>query len=315
LLDAHEAVWLEPFANAIRGERIWARGLVEGLHTDAAALTRYGANLFDVSPVRRLIFTGQNGVVEALASIPEVNALAALDVMLCDVDLPALRRLAELPGLGSLKEVNLLFNRLDDSCVDLLCDNPFFRRLSRLHLGCNPFTAADRERLRERCGDHVCFERRRHPERLFTLTSSLQVPSMEVGGSGYRVGHGRDRTQLYLEEKQECLLLLTFDQLGDLLRMQTRPTERQERPGEACGAWRKELGLEPGAIRVKRFAGVYDFPKGWADSFDQTDNEPAELEAQAAFMRRWLEEPAYRVGSYCGGEWFHLETGERVSWW
>jgi uncharacterized protein (TIGR02996 family) len=312
LLDAHEAAWLAPLGGLLRGEHYWSRGFVEGLQTDAAALVRYGGELFDACPIQRLIFAAQEGAVEALASLPAENALAALDLILCDVDLAALRRLASLPGLRSLTEVNLLFNRLDDFCIDLLCDEPFFVRLSRLILGSNPFTQDGRQRLVERYGDRVCFVHRRHPERLFTLKDNPSEPSGLRDDSELRAGHGPDRTQLYLEENQSHLLLVTFDQLGDLLRIETRHrSERQlRRLGEAREAWRKELGMQPGAIRVKLFERLAHFPKG-LDAFERADREPAEREAQAAAVRRWLEKPAYRLGGFCGGWHYHLDSGER----
>jgi uncharacterized protein (TIGR02996 family) len=305
LLDAHEAEWLRPLRGMVRREWAWSRGFVETVEANPGAL----AELFDLCPVRRLILTGLGGNVDALATIPADNRLTALDLILDDLDLRALRGLARLEHLSGLKEVSLLFNDLHDSAIDLLCEAPFFERLSFVRLGGNPFTHGGRQRLRERLGDRVSFTRERHPDRLFAFRGGAgPVLRWLLQGSEhfFWAGWGPDSTQLFLEEGPSGALLLIFDHAGDLLRAEVRPTAR------AGDAWRAELGLGPGTVRVKRFHDVHDFPKGWADQFDYPEDEPEDAEA-ARFLARWLDEDGFRFGSYCGGHWFSRTTGENVT--
>jgi len=170
LLDTHEEEWLAPLHGLLRHDWIWSRGFVEVVDADPAALVASADELFDLHPIRRLILTGLRGKVDVLAVVPVDNRLTALDLILNDLDLNALRELTRFRHLA-LTELNLSFNRLRDSAVDLLCGEPFFQGLS-LGLGSNPFTDSGRQRLREHFGiGHATIQ--------FEIAGQSECPSKE----------------------------------------------------------------------------------------------------------------------------------------
>ncbi len=252
-----------------------------------------------------------------LAAVPADNRLTALDLIHNGLDLNSLRELTRFRHLDGLTELNLSFNGLRDPAIDLLRDEPFFQGMS-LSLGANPFTDSGRERLREHFGSRVSFKRERHPDRLFAFSADAglkQFHPEQIGIVNIRAGWGSDQVQLLLEEYAHTDTLWVCDHTGDLLHVETRSGWGQQEPQrrEEKNAWLRSLGYEPATIQVKRFPGVYDFPKSWSDPFDCSDAEPEDYASGEAFMERWLAENGFRFGSYCGGQWFNRKSGEQIA--
>jgi uncharacterized protein (TIGR02996 family) len=322
LLDVHEGEWLAPLRGLLRGEWTWSRGFLEVVDADPVELADSAEELFGIHPIRRLILTRLRGKVDALAAIPENNCLTSLDLIFNDLDLKGLRQLTKCSHLDGVTELNLSVNGLRDSTIDFLCGEPFFQDLS-LNLSCNPFTDSGRQRLRDHFGSRVCFERKRHPGRLFTFTTcpssaDAALPRINpdwIGTVYILTGWGSDHVQLSLEGLSHTDTLTVFDHAGVLIHIETRSRwEQQEaQRREDTEAWLKSLGYQPTAIHVKRFPGVYDFPKGWTDVFDDSETEPEDHAAAVAFMERWLADEGFRYGSYCGGWWFNRMSGEPIA--
>jgi uncharacterized protein (TIGR02996 family) len=309
LLDVHEEEWLAPLRGVLRHDWGWSRGFVETLAADPGSLESHSAALFDRNPIRRLILTGLHGKVDVLASVPADNHLTALDLILDDIDSDALTALAKFSQLGGLTQLNLAFNRLGDSVVGFLCNEPFFQQFTILGLACNPFTDDGRQRLREHFRDRLSYRRERHADRLFTFQGGGDLPLHSPGAYGpgnLRAGWASDRTQWLLLQACQHNTLAVFDHAGNLLRAETRWDEERN-------AWLRSLECEPAPIKVKRIPGVYDFPKGWCDWFDSTEGEPEEYVQARAFMERWLAEDGFRVWSLCGGIWLNGKSGLPIS--
>jgi len=251
-----------------------------------------------------------------LAVVPADNRLTALDLILDDLDLNALRELTRFRHLR-LTELNLSFNSLRDSAVDLLCGEPFFQGPS-LGLGSNPFTDSGRQRLREHFGARVRFKLERHPDRLFAFGADAgltQIHAEQIGTVNVRAGLGSDRVQLLLEEHVDTDTLVVFDHAGDLLHVETRSGwgKQESQRHEEKLAWLRSLGYRPATIQVKRFSNIYDFPKSWSHLFDCSDAEPEYYASGFAFLDRWLAEGGFRYGSFCGGLWFNRKSGQQLA--
>lgn len=316
LLDAHEEEWLSPLRSLLRHDWVWSRGFVEVVDADPSSLAASADELFDLHPIRRLILTGLRRNLSVLAMLPADNRLTALDLILNNLDLNALRELTSFRRLDGLTELNLSFNRLRDSAVDLLCSEPFFQGLT-LCLSCNPFTHNGRDRLREHFGPRVGFMRERHPDRLFAFPADAgmtQIHPEQIGTVNVRAGWGTNRSQLFLEELAHTDTLAVFDHAGDLLHVETQSGwgQQESQRREEKRAWLRSLGYEPAKIQVKRFPGVCDFPKSWADQLDCADGDPEDYDA-LAFLERWLAEEGFRYGSFCGGHWFNRKSGEQIA--
>jgi uncharacterized protein (TIGR02996 family) len=315
LLDAHEGAWLSPLGGLLKREWAWSRGFVEVVDADPASLAAAGKEAFALHPIRRLILGGLEGKTDALSLIPADNRLLALDLILDGLRLESLEELASSPHLGGLTELNLMLNRLTDGAIGFLCNESFFQRLSVLRLAGNQFTDVGRQRLREHFGARVNFEGERHPERLFTLLDPVgpcvpwATPGEEVQD---RAGLGNGHTQVFLQSHQGSFTLLVFDHLGNLLEARGLWDEGEGQPGKQK-ALLAEPGFSPARIRVKRFPGVYDFPKGWYFLFDSPDAEPVDYESAHEHLERWLADDCVRYGSYLGGVYLNRKTGERVS--
>jgi uncharacterized protein (TIGR02996 family) len=317
LLDVHEEEWLEPFPALLRHEWIWSRGFIEAIDADPGSLAVSGHELFDLHPIRWLILTGIQGNSGLLASVPDHNRLTALNLILDDLDLTALRELTRFRHLEGLRELDLSFNRLRDSAIDFLCGEPFFQCLS-LCLGSNPFTDSGRQRLREHFGPRVSFSRERHSDRLFAFQADAgmtQISPEQIGTVNIRAGRGTDQTQLFFEELTHTDTLVVFDYAGDLLHIETRSGwgKHEAQRHEEKRAWLRGLNYEPATIQVKRFPGVYDYPKSWSDVFDDAEAEPADYASGFAFLERWLVESGFRYGSFCGGHWFNRKSGKKIA--
>jgi uncharacterized protein (TIGR02996 family) len=321
LLDANEEEWLASLRKVLRHEWSWTRGFLDVVDAEPVALADSAAELFGLHPIRRLILTRLRGKVDVLGVIPANNCVASLDLILNDIDLGALRKLTGFKELAGLRELNLSFNRLRDSAVDVLCGEPFFQELS-LGVCCNSFTDSGRQRLREHFGSRVSFERIRHPERLFTFSTDSKaeadLPRIDpeyIGTVSLHTGLGSEQVQLLLERQSHTDTLCVFDHAGDLLHIETRScwNQPETRRRQETQAWLRGLGYQAAAIHVKRFPGIYDFPKSWSTLFDSPDTEAEDHAAGVAFMERWLEEDGFRYGSFCGGWYLNRQTGQPIA--
>jgi uncharacterized protein (TIGR02996 family) len=310
LLDAHEEEWNEQLPG-LPLEWHWSRGFVEMIDIDPEGLVEEGAELFERFPIRRLVLADLCGDVDLVGAIPEGNRLTALDLIGDNIDLRALKKLVKFTHLGGLTELGLMFNRLRDSAVKFLCEEPFFQDLSLIRLGCNPFSNRGRERLRDHFGDCVSFARERFPDRLYAIQDDRLV-----------VGWGRDHTQLVLCVGEEDGRVALFDHAGNLLRIERRavpqesddPRTREARRAEVRDAWLAELGYQSATIKVKRFTfepdwgGVYDFPDMWCDEFDRP-NSP-EIDSAREWLEGWLADDKFAWGQGLGDMWFDRKSGE-----
>ncbi len=284
-----------------------ARGFVEAAEFDATYVGHgAAAAAFEVAPIRRAGVSDLGGEVDPLKHIPTGNVLTALDLTGNDLGADALRRLAGFRRFPRLRELGLMFNRLDDEAVGVLCDRPFFQRLSLLKLGANPFTDAGRRRLRDHFGDRVTFECERDDDHLYAIQDD-----------DFRAGFGNDHTQLLMVESDVGTRLAVFDHAGDLLR-----TERRDLPPAATQDWRErkafndrwrdELGFRPATIRVKRFkfpdgVGIEGFASGWVRAFDDPDSD--EIETARGWLESWLDWGKFRW-TWVGDDWWLNRDGE-----
>ena len=272
LLDNHENQWLDPLG-VDPTDWSWSRGFVEVIDLDPDSLKERRTALFQTCPVRRLILCDLLGELDALELVPADNRLTALELLGNILAPQALQGLPRFEQFAGLAELNLAFNRLDDSAVDFLCGEPFFQDLSLLQLACNPFTEQGRQRLRDHFGGRVSFARERYLDRLYAIRDER-----------LRVGWGHDLTQLLMVPTPEQIRVAVFDHAGNLLRIERTEvpqapgldnTERERRRTEARDAKLKELGYRSATIKVKRFTfepdpgGVYAFADDWCNEFDR----------------------------------------------
>jgi uncharacterized protein (TIGR02996 family) len=297
LLDNHEGPWAKDLVGDCP-ERHWARGFIEVVGFSPQTLERNREGAFRQTPIRRLILTGLANKADALALIPPDNCLNALELINCQLDLRGLKALAAVgpARLGRLAELSMMFNRLVDSAVELLCRDPFFQALSLLRVGCNPFTRRGRDRLRDHFGPRVSFARDRYPGRLYAI------------GENYWYGWGDGHVQLLAGGTD----LLVFDHAGNLLR-----TEKW--PGPAVESEDDErlvaLGYTPELVRVKHFRfadgmGIWDFPS-WADAWDNR-RHPRYEEARA-HLGHWLARGNFQTDFGRDTFWFDRE-GLETRW-
>jgi uncharacterized protein (TIGR02996 family) len=149
----------------------------------------------------------------------------------------------------------------------------------------------------------------RCPERIWSPISPDWIGTISV-----LAGWGSDQVQLLLEELAHTNTLTVFDHAGDILHVETRSCwdQQEEQRHKEKTTWLQSLGYRTATIRVKRFPGIYDFPKSWAALFDTSDAEPEDYAAGIAFMERWLAEDGFRYGSFCGGWWFNRKSGQPI---
>jgi uncharacterized protein (TIGR02996 family) len=299
LLDQHEQAWMKPLRGIVL-EWGWSRGFLEVMDCDPDSLAECGDEHFDTYPLRRLLVSDLRGKVDDLALIPADNHLIGLELIGNGLDLREVRKLAKFGQFDGLRELNLMFNSLHDSAVGILCKEPFFQRLSLLHLACNPFTERGRQRLRDYFGDRVSFTRERYPARLFAIQDDR-----------IRVGWCRDLTQLLMYGRMEHPSVAFFDHAGNLLRIEQRSEAGQ---WAVRDAWLEEVGYQSATIKVKRFnfepdrGGIYDFADGWCDVFDRPGN--LEIRRARDWLEQWLAEDKFAWGRGAGDIWLDRKSGE-----
>ncbi len=292
LLEAHEQDWIEP-AKLGSYDHDWSRGFLETITTTPSEL-ELEANLFDIHPFRRVWLWHLNGKISGAELIPANNRITTLDLIGSNLNVIQLKKLAKLKNLPHLRELGLLFNRVRDTAVKVLCGEPFFQRLGLIRLGANPLTERGRDLLRAHFGDRVTFAHEREPERLYTIQNDY-----------LDVGKGKEYTQILMLAGKLRQHVAVFDHAGNLLRMEARDVEqpansdfptRDANRSATRDKWFEELGFEPAPIRVKAFR----FPHGarltpfnwWAEAYEgRHDDVPHNTERS---VRYWLEEGQFR---------------------
>jgi uncharacterized protein (TIGR02996 family) len=332
LLDQHWADWLAPLARFELRDVLFRRGFVEKARVKAATLAKHAGELFASCPLRRLWVTNlaimrAYGDEDVLRHIPADNKLAGLDLCGTVLDAGDLERIADLPTLGALQELGLVFTMLEDEDVWLLGAHPFFGRLSCLRLAGNPLSAETRERLTAELGERVSFVAEREPEHLYPIQNERFV-------AGFGAGH----TQLLLYGTDTELRLTLFDHEGNLLSTQSRPIAQEEAPPgpwselpmEVRTAWLAErdrqryqvqddwleaVGYQPATIWVKRFRtedrhGIGDFPLGWLETLEAPGHP--EQERALRWMEDWLRQGQF-VYDFGESDWWLDDTGDVTS--
>jgi uncharacterized protein (TIGR02996 family) len=296
LLDKHESRWAKSLLEDCP-ERHWTRGFLEVVGLDPQTLERHREDVFGRTPLRRLILTGPDNKADALALIPPDHCLNALELINGQLDLRGLKALSAASArLGRLTEVSLMFNRLTDSAVAFLCKDPFFQNLALLRVGCNPFTARGRDRLRDHFGQRVSFAHDRYPGRLYAI------------GENYWYGWGDDHVQLMVGGND----LVVFDHAGNLLRTEKWPeTDDDPEDDERLVA----LGYTSKLIKVKRFrfadgTGISDFPS-WADAWDHRCHP--QYERGRAHIGDWLAWGNFQIDFGMDRFWFDRK-GRETRW-
>jgi uncharacterized protein (TIGR02996 family) len=292
LLDQHQQDWLGPIGALVREWR-FCRGFLERIAVSAKTLQASGSVLFTSAPLQRLWITETQGDLNGLAAIPESNRLIGLDLCGNLITTEGLESLTHFSHLGGVQRLGLLFNRINDAGARLLCQHPFFQRLTLIRCGGNPITEPARQMLRDHFGDRVSFHRERDEDALYVI---------ECGAIS--VGFGKDDTQLLIHRSELGVRILRFDHDGNPLDpidlgSQTpyinffraiAPGQQREEP-----ALLQELGYCPATIRVKRFHTpngpcIADFSSGngWPYVFEHPDDPDLDL-TDIQNAHQWLE--------------------------
>jgi uncharacterized protein (TIGR02996 family) len=268
----------------------YGRGFIDRAGVAACHLEDHAEHLFASVPLTRLWVTELIGNLAPLAEIPAGNNLAGLDLTCNDLTPEALEELATFQNFPRLRTLVLQCNALDDRCVPLLCEHPFFQRLALIRCGANPISEAGRGRLREELGERVSFVCERDEDHLYCLEA----------GERNDPGFGAGDVQLMFPGWSGGVRVVVFGHEGNLLEIRQREvpgrdtTVRhdsawQKKRSEAEKEWMEELGFEPATIKFKRFAlddgqRVNDF-NWWQEAFDDWNHPQAEVRAS---VERWL---------------------------
>jgi uncharacterized protein (TIGR02996 family) len=323
LLDRYREVWLAPFQHFLFHNHLFARGFLDQVGLMAGDLDAHAEAVFAQIPLRRLWVTDLLGDVSVFRRIPADNRLRELDLCGNALDCEALEALAELPNLGALQSLGLLFTDLAEDSVPLLCEHPFCRRLS-LRCGGNPLTEGARERLREHFGTRVSFDAERDDDYLYAIQNDR-----------FTAGFGHHYTQILCYGTRDRLRLIQFDHTGRLLTHQDRDVLKPERPAtpwqelpmevrkallnaeDECWrrterAWLDELGYQPATIGVQRFrlpdgSGIQGFADGWVQVLETPDHP--EGETARGWLDRWLVDGKFAY-EFVGNDWWLNEAGE-----
>jgi uncharacterized protein (TIGR02996 family) len=326
LLDRHRERWLEPLRSFHVHDAHFVRGFVEKVGLLLGDYEQHAEALFAATPLRRLWVTDVCGHAKELRFPPD-NHLSALDLSGDMIDYGSLKSLLGLPNLGELRQLDLQFNDVNDAAARLLCEEPFFQRLSLIRCAGNPMTEDARQRLRDRFGDRVSFVAERDDDHLYCIQHEKYR---------FTAGFGRNHVQALFYGTDDELRLTLFDHEGNFLLTQVRGAPRIERPpgrwedvpmeartawmAKRDEAWRSErdrwlgvIDFQPATIRVKRFrldevAGIYDFPGSWTEVLDVPDH--AEREAGEEVLDQWLAEGKFVYSFEHGSDWWLNAAGE-----
>jgi uncharacterized protein (TIGR02996 family) len=294
LLEQHDKEWLKPVGKWVHDWR-FARGFVEMAGVMACDVEEDARSLFAATPVRRLWVTEMGNYVDALAAISRENCLRALDLCGNALDAGALEKLTHLDSLAGLSELGLLFTELDDTAVKTLCESDFFRRLSLIRLGGNPFSDASRAVLRDSFGERVSFDCEREADYLYTIRDEHY----------FYAGFVSEQRQLLMRPSDTEVEAAFFDHAGNLLETQSRSVpagdqfERETRRRTTSEAWLAELKYKEAPIVLKRFhfesgGGIDDFAPGWVEVLSEPNNPEHETGRQ--WLDHWLVEGKFRWG-------------------
>lgn len=255
LLEQHEEEWAGPLR-----EHFWLfsfhRGFVDTISIHDEDLYDPAKELFSLYPLRRLAILETADSMSFLSEvIPAEHHLTGLDLSYSEGEL---QHVAQVPHLGRLKNLNLMFCHLEDSDAELLCQGEIFQKMSLLRLGSNHFTNKGREMLVSHFGECVSFRCERDRDCLY--------PFDEVN---FTTGFGNDFTQLLLWPDKAAI----FDHAGNLLE-----TRYRNNPDESMEQWKQELGFEPRGIKVKKMqfrdgTGIGDFPGWHENNFEPTTGD------------------------------------------
>jgi hypothetical protein len=282
------------------------RGFIDkvGIDASTSALRPRLHRLFAAEPVTRLWVSGLIGDVGVLTAIPRRNALASLDLSFAGLTAGTLDALARLDHLHRLRSLVLSFNALDDACVPLLCDHPFFQRLSLIRLGANPISDWGYERLFLHFGDRVSFACERDEDHVYALQPGDRLDPCRGGD-----------LQFLFPGWDKGVRLVAFDYEGNLVQILDREHEgaRQrdwyfKRPA-VIRAWMDEVGCEPATITFRHFAlddgqHVRDFYDTLVEAFDQPDDSEENVSNRRS-AERWFRdgEWAWDYGNRFGDFW------------
>jgi uncharacterized protein (TIGR02996 family) len=328
LLDRHRERWLEPLRRFHVHDAHFVRGFVEKVGLMMDDYVEQAEALFAATPLRRLWVTEARGFACELRFPPD-NRLAALNLCGDALDPNSLEDLARLPNLHAVRQLDLQFNDVDDAAARLLCEEPFFQRLSLIRCAGNPMTEEARQRLRDRFGDRVSFVAERDDDHLYCIQKETHR---------FTAGFGRGHVQVLFYGNDERQRLFLFDHEGNLLAAEVREVPLPERPPgpwqdlpmqartewiarrddawrAARDAWLRELDLQPATIRVKRFrlddgSGIVDFPAGWTMVFDDTASAPQDWERGQEWLDGWLTDGKFSYVFAGGSDWWLNAAGE-----
>jgi uncharacterized protein (TIGR02996 family) len=296
LLAEHEEEWLAMLPEKPRCSR-FVRGFLDKIGIDGRLLEEHATALFSSAPLTRLGVMYMDVDMEEPDNIPipASNALVTLDLSYNSIFSDFLSDLAArtFPRLTQLRSLLLMFNHLDDDCVPILCQHPFFQQLDLIRCGANPISAAGRARLLAHFGKRVSFACVRDEDHLYTMQ-----------GDYFVVGRGRDETQLLMRTTRAGMEVALFDYEGNLLDILRRDVlewlnwqeDDQQRFKEA---WLRELGFESAPIKFMRFRfkdgeRLDDFNEQVISAFD--DWHQPEADRGRGDAHDWVFGGHYQVG-------------------
>jgi uncharacterized protein (TIGR02996 family) len=303
LLEDHQDLWTARLRTFLHDWQ-FCRGFVERVELTGGDLEHNAAELFAAAPVRRLWTAELGGRVDCLRALPADNRLTGLDLNGNDLDASSLADLTRVAPLRGVRVLSLLFNRLDDEAARVLSAEPFFRGLSLIRCGANPFSEQARDMLRDHFGERVSFAPERDADHLYAFQDD----------HAFVAGLGDEDTQLLFLASQAEVRLAVFDHAGNPLDVRRRAIPQDAgdswqqghaRRQEVRAAWMRALGFRSATIRVKRFRfgdveGVYDF-NWWAQAFERPGDP--QVEQLRPLVERWLADGQFEYNFGGGNCW------------
>ena len=252
LLKVAELEWKKGIGKNCKGVE-FRRGFVEYIAAPSVVLAANGPAIFGpglVGEVRVVETSIPPPVVQNLAALAGVRTVHLDCVNLRNAQLPALAAADRLRGLAVL---DLRWNSLTATAVNMLVEREPFTSAEKILLGGNSFSPDACDRLAAALGARVSFDVGRPADFLYPL-----LPT-----GGWLTGLDADDRQVILinvEPHAFRLVAFFFDLDGDLLAVEEPSVRTREvSPGPLIDDGRVKgyaahLGLVPGPIRVKRFA-------------------------------------------------------------
>jgi uncharacterized protein (TIGR02996 family) len=151
LVARHWEAWIGPLRRLIASSNrvsydafprktslVFQRGFIEDVTLPAPAFLAGAADLFRLTPLRRLGLTGAGPHAAALADSPylaELEALKFVDYYVDPLDAAGVRHLAASPHLKRLRSLSLYNNNLGPAGAEALAAAPWLASLIHLYLG------------------------------------------------------------------------------------------------------------------------------------------------------------------------------------